>query len=255
MMAGITLRDYIREIEKQIDGKRYDEATAHCHYMLQSYPKAVEIYRLLGKAFLENQRYGDAADIFQRVLSALPDDFVSHAGMSIIREDEGNLDEAIWHMERAFDVQPANSALQEELRRMYERRDNVEPLKIRLTRSALARMYFKGQLYPQAIAETRAALAESPDRLDLQSLLTEIYAGAGQKAEAVEAAAKLIRKLPYCIVANRVLYETLRGSERDAEAQTHLERLNQVEPYFAFISDTYPTLESVPDSSIRLDKL
>jgi hypothetical protein len=37
-------------------------------------------------------------DIFQRVLAAVPDDFVSHVGLSIIRDDQGKLDDAIWHM-------------------------------------------------------------------------------------------------------------------------------------------------------------
>ncbi len=161
-MAAIALREYVREIEKQVDGGRNDEAIAHSRHVLETFPKHVEVYRLLGKAYLESQRYGDAGDIFQRVLSTVPEDFVSHVGMSIIREDEGNFDEAIWHMERAFDVQPSNSAIQEELRRLYGRRDNVEPPKIRLTRGALARMYYKGELFPQAIAELRAALSESP---------------------------------------------------------------------------------------------
>ncbi len=254
-MAGISLREYIREIEKQVDGKRYEEAIAHCHHILISYPKHVDVYRLLGKAFLESQRYGDAADIFQRVLSAIPDDFVSHAGMSIIREDEGNLDEAIWHMERAFDVQPSNSAIQEELRRMYGRRDNVEPPKIRLSRSALARMYYRGELYPQAIAETRAALAENPDRLDLQALLAEIYSKAGQRAEAVEIANQILRRLPYCLVANRVLFEALSTTDQASEAATYHQRLCQLNPYYSFVSDSSSAVENVPDSAIRLDKL
>ncbi len=126
-MAGIPLRSYIREIEKHIENGRNDEAIADCRHILESYPKYVDAYRLLGKAFLENKRYSDAADIFQRVLSSIPEDFVAHVGMSIIREDEGNLNEAIWHMERAFEIQPANSAIQDELRRLYGRRDGVGP--------------------------------------------------------------------------------------------------------------------------------
>src|SRR5512146_2603549 len=132
-MAKIPLRAYNREIEGLIEAGQNDEAIAHCRQILKFHPKHIETYRLLGKAFLESQRYSDAADIFQRVLSSVPDDFVAHVGMSIIREDEGNLNEAIWHMERAFEVQPANAAIQEELRRLYGRRDGVEPLKARLT--------------------------------------------------------------------------------------------------------------------------
>jgi tetratricopeptide (TPR) repeat protein len=194
-MARISLRAYNREIENLIERSQIDQAIAHCRHILKTFPKHIDTYRLLGKAFLESQRYGDAADIFQRVLSSMPEDFVSHVGMSIIREDEGNLDEALWHMERAFEMQPANGAIQDELRRLYGRRDGFEPPKVRLTRGALARMYTKGALYQQAIAELRSALAEDPKRLDLQSLLAHVYFKSGQRVEAVETCSNLLRKL------------------------------------------------------------
>jgi predicted Zn-dependent protease len=78
---------------------------------------------------------------------------------------------AIWHMERAYEVNPSNTSVQQEIRRLRGRRDGVEPTKLRLTRSALARMYIKGGLFGQAIAEIRQALTEDPDRPDLLILL------------------------------------------------------------------------------------
>ena len=99
----------------------------------------------------------------------MPDDFIGNLGMSIIREDEGNLDAAIWHMERAFEVQPSNAAIQAELQRLFGRRDGVEPPKIRLTRGALAHMYVQGELFPQAISEIRSVLAGS-DRISPDAL-------------------------------------------------------------------------------------
>ena len=170
-MATVPLRAYINEIETIIEQKQIEEAIAHCRHILQIYPKHIDTYRMLGKAYLESQRYGNAADILQRVLSAVPDDFISHVGMSIIREDEKNLDAAIWHMERAFETQPYNSAIQGELRRLYGLRDGMQPPKVHLTRGALARMYVKGDLYQQAIAELRSAIAEDPQRFDLQVFL------------------------------------------------------------------------------------
>jgi tetratricopeptide (TPR) repeat protein len=151
-MARISLRDYNREIEGLVDSGRTDEAIAHCRYILETYPKHIATYRSLGKALLESQRYGDAADVFKRVLSCIPDDFIAHLGMSIIREDEGDLDGSIWHMERAFEVQPSNAAVQSELRRLYGRRDGLTPAKVQLTRGAMARMSAKSHLYSQAIA-------------------------------------------------------------------------------------------------------
>src|SRR3990172_1380316 len=194
-MSRISLKAYNQEIEGLIDAHQFDQAVAHAQYILRYYPKHIDTYRLLGKAFLESQRYGDAADIFQRVLSSIPEDFVSHIGMSIIREDEGNLDAAIWHMERAFEVQSSNIAIQDELRRLYGNRDGQEPPKIRLTRGALAHMYAHGHLYSQAIAELRATLTTDPNRLDLQALLAKMYRAAKQLANAAKTASQLVAKL------------------------------------------------------------
>jgi len=88
-MAKISLRAYNREIEQLITRGQTDEAVAHCKYILKLFPKHIDTYRLLGKAYLESQHYADAADILQRILSVVPDDFVSQLGMSIVREDEG----------------------------------------------------------------------------------------------------------------------------------------------------------------------
>src|SRR5512146_2021475 len=143
-MAKVSLRIYNREIESLIDQARLDEAVAHCRHILQTFPKHLETYRLLGKAYLESKRYDEAVDVFSRVLMSVPDDFVSHVGMSIILDEQNKLDESIWHMERAFEAQPSNAAIQGELQRLFGRRDGVEPTKIRMTRGALAQMYVQG---------------------------------------------------------------------------------------------------------------
>ena len=124
-MAKVSLRIYNREIEGLIDKSLIDEAIAHCHHILRTFPKHLSTYRLLGKAYLELKRHSEAVDIFSRVLMAVPDDFVSHVGMSIIHDDERRMDEAIWHMERAFESQPSNAAIQGELQRLYGRRDGM----------------------------------------------------------------------------------------------------------------------------------
>ena len=254
-MTSIPLRSYNREIENLVDNGQIDEAIAYCRHILQIYPKHIDTYRLLGKAYLENQHYSDAADIFQRVLSAIPDDFVSHVGMSIIREDEGNLDAAIWHMERAFEAQPANTAIQDELRRLYGRRDGLEPPKVRLTRGALSRMYAKGDLYQQAIGELRAALADDPDRPDLQTLLAHVYGEAGWRVEAVGTCSNLLKKLPYCLEVNRILSVILPDTERAEDTQIYHQRVVALDPYFQHALPRSLTSDGVPDNAVTIEKL
>ncbi|MDR3575159.1 MAG: tetratricopeptide repeat protein [Anaerolineaceae bacterium] len=254
-MAKIPLRSYIQEIEGLIDRGQTDEAIAHCKHILRYYPKHIDTYRMLGKAYLESQRYSEASDVLHRVLSVFPDDFVSQIGMSIIREDEGNLDAAIWHMERTFEVQPANTAVQDELRRLYGRRDGVEPPKVRLTRGALARLYARGELFPQAIAEIRAALAEDPERVDLEVILAQTYFASGQKIEATETCSRLVSKLPYCYEANRLLAEILPGTSRSDDAKIYQQRIFALDPYAAYTSPGAPANSQVPDNAVTLDHL
>lgn len=254
-MATIPLRDYCREIENMIDQGHTDEAIGHCRHILKHFPKHIETYRLLGKAYLESKQLGDAADLFQRVLSTIPEDFVAHIGMSIIREDEGNLDAAIWHMERAYEVQSSNIAIQDELKRLYTVRDGQEPPKIRLTRGALAHMYAYGHLYTQAIAELRAALATEPKRFDLQTLLAEMYHADKQSANAAKIASQILTKLPYNQVANQILADVLTKNQRTNEAAPHQTHLQELDPYYKYISAQNPTTDMVPSGMIVLEVL
>ncbi|HEY61294.1 MAG TPA: tetratricopeptide repeat protein, partial [Anaerolineae bacterium] len=254
-MSKISLRNYVREIESLIEQDRYDEAVEHCKHILEAFPKHIDTYRLLGKAYLESKKYDGAADIFQRVLSAIPDDFISHVGMSFIREDEANLDSAVWHMERAFEIQPYNAAIQNELKRLIGRRDGKEPPKVRLTRGALARMYAKGNLYDQAITELHKALAEDSQRPDLQVVLAEMYAKSGMDTEAIETCSSILNKLPYCYAANKTLVNLLKNTERSDDAIPYKKRLASLNPYEAHVTDNIPNVEDVPDDAITIFKL
>lgn len=256
-MADIALRVYLEDIDGMIDGNRVDEAIAHLKHILGIYPKNLEAYRLLAKALLEKNRHLDAADVFQRVLSSVPDDFISHIGMAVVREDEGNLDAAIWHMERAYEVQPSNGPVQEELRRLYGKRDGAEPPRLRLSRAALARMYEKGDLYPQAIAELRVALGEDPERLDLKVMLAAALWRAKQRPEAAEASARVIEVLPYCREANRILADVWHESGRKNEAQGYRRRLEALDPYEAYAdpSQNGDGVLTVPPENVRIPRL
>src|SRR5258706_1907538 len=253
-MAKVSLRAYNREIETMIDRGQLDEAIAHCLHILKTYPKHLETYRLLGKAFLEYKRYKDAVDIFTRVLVVEPNDFVANVGMSIIRDEENKLDDAIWHMERAFEVQPSNAAIQGELQRLYGRREGVQPPRIRMTRGALAHMYVQGELYPQAISEIKSVLADDAGRTDMQVLMSRAYSRSGQKTEAADTASAVLRRYPYCLDANRILVEIL-GVDRPENSQLYRQRVIELDPYAAQVSGTIFQANEVGDAAVTLEHL
>ncbi len=254
-MAEISLRAYVKQIDDLIERDQLDEAIAHSRHILETYPKHLDTYRLLGKSYLEAKRYGDAADIFQRVLSAVPDDFVSHIGMAIVREDEGNLDAAIWHMERAYETKPANPAIRQELSRLIGRRDGLEPHKIRLTRGALARQYAQGELYAQAIAELRSALKEDSDRPELQVLLATMYWKSGQSVEAKEVCTQILERLPFCREANRIMAAMLQQQDKSSEASEFHRKLAALDPYASFVENAGIDPNTVDANSVRIERL
>jgi tetratricopeptide (TPR) repeat protein len=254
-MAIITLRAYNREIEGMIDNGQLDEAVAHCRHILTTFPKHIATYRLLGKTHLEQQRISDATDIFQRVLSAIPDDFVSNVGMSIIREDENNLDASIWHMELAYEAQPSNTTIQDELRRLYGRRDGTQPPKVRLTRGALARMYAKGGLLDQAVAELNAAISEDPNRYDLQLLLAGMYFQTSQRVESVDTCINILKKLPFCLAANQILAVSLPEVEQTSAGKNYRQVAISMDPYFAYAAQDAITSDEVPENSVNIERL
>lgn len=255
-MARVALRVYNHEIENLIGQGHIDEAIAHCRHILVTFPKHLETYRLLGKAYLEARRYTEAIDILGRLLMAVPDDFAAHVCLSIIRDEENKLDDAIWHMERAFEIQTSNPAIQSELQRLYGKRDGIEPPKIRMTRGALARVYVQGELYPQAIAEIKGVLGEDPERADMRVLLALAYFKSAQRADATDLCNQLLKRYPYSFDANRIMVELLPTTTGSIEStQVYRMRVGEMDPYANFYSGSIFQAAEAPDASINLERL
>ncbi len=252
-MADIPLREYLREIENLIENRKIDQAASQCLNILESFPKEIATYRKLGKIFLEKQNSPIAERIFQIILSVFPDDFVAHVGLSFLMEQAGQMDSAIDHMQRAFEIQPSNQNLQDELKRLYQKRDGVEPAKIRLTRGALIKMYTHSNLYEQAIAEIRLGLLEKPARLDFTLSLSDMLWQSGKHIEAAETAIEVISKLPYCWTTNEILDNAFQTLRSDSSENAYRSRLIELDPYYQYVLPTTPNVNDIPDIAVLID--
>jgi tetratricopeptide (TPR) repeat protein len=216
-MADIRLQEYVAKIKDLIRDDHHDEAIVHCQHILRHYPKHIETYCLLGEACLERNMYREAIEFFQRALSADPESFISRVGLGIIYEGQGSLPEAIWQMERAFELTPGNAEVRRELQRLYTTRDGVEKARLKLTRGALGRLYARNGLYDRAIGEFQAILRQDPDSPDIRVALVEALWREGRRLEAVEICLDLLDALPRCLKANLILGEIwMRGGHEDA---------------------------------------
>ncbi|NWF68421.1 MAG: tetratricopeptide repeat protein [Chloroflexi bacterium] len=232
-MTTITLKDYCEKLEDLLKNDANAETIHHCRHILQFFPKNVQVYRYLGRALLENGEYAEAAEVLRRVLGVYPDDLTAHAGLSVAYQKLNQPDDAIWHLERAFEQDPNNQALIEELRELYLRYRKVEYNKLQLTTGAVARQYARSELYGQAIDVLQQALERTPERADLRVLLAQTLWNASQRIEAAEKALDVLDTLPDCMPANRILTELWLSEGRPSDAQRYLNRLEAVEPYLA----------------------
>lgn len=254
-MTTIALRKYNELIKSLIDQGKYQEAISHCTTILNSYPKSIDTYQCLGRALLESKQFEEAENVFSKVLSVFPDDFSAHAALSEINEEKRELDAAIWHMERAFETQPSNLNIQEEMRRLIGRRDGTPPAKVRLTRGALIRMYAKGDLYQQAIAETQSAIEADPERMDLKVLLARFYHATGANSETASTCAEILSTTPYCYEANRIMFDISSHSNDFTYDPIYHERLSELDPYYRFVEDSKIDVNSIPDEKVILDTI
>ena len=260
-MSDIRLKDYTTKIKGMIREVRLDEAIHHCQHILRHYPKHIDTYCLLGEACLEREMYRESIEFFQRTLSADPENLVARVGLGVIYDEQRALPEAIWQLERAFELAPGNAEVRRELQRLYAQHGGVQKTRLRLTRGALGRLYSRNGLYERAIDEFHAVLRQDPDLPDIHVALAEALWRAGKKLEAVEVCLDILESLPNCLKANLILGEiwTRGGNEEAGDEKLSVARDLDPENLVAHemmgrdaplpVEEVFiPELEAVPDT-------
>lgn len=251
-MSEISLRDYLAKLDNLLNNNAADEVIHHCRHILQYFPKNVAAYRFLGRALIENGRWEEASAALQRVLSVIPDDFTAHVGLSEAMERTNRPDDALWHLERAFEQHPADKTILEQLRALYRRYRGVENVKIPLTAVAVARQAMNNQAYAHAADTLRGALNRSPQRVDLRLLLADVLWEGDARLEAAELAMDVLEKLPDCLSANRIMTGLWLSEGRPTDAQRYIYHLEAVDPYLAV---ELVTGSPVDEGAFRLSEL
>ncbi|MEM7118544.1 MAG: tetratricopeptide repeat protein, partial [Chloroflexota bacterium] len=264
MATDISLHNYLKKLNQLLEENRYPEVVLHAQHILKHFSRHVPTYLLLGQALLEQQDFSGAIDLLQRVLSARPNEFVAHLGLSIAYSEEGLYPQAMWHLLRANEMDPYNTNIQRELRELYRQQRGEYLPEIPISQASLARLHFKGGQYPQAIAALRQSLAEADeDRVDLELLLAESLWRNKQRIEAAEICDGILKKLPNCIMANAILAEIYLQGEQPNQATEHLQlvqTLTQIDQAQLDVSTAVGAAFSVPTATtlpqeIRLPQL
>ncbi len=228
MPEEIDLEIYCEEIDDLIKEGRIEEAIASARHLLSVYPKFIEAYRLLGKASLEKGDLTNATEMFLRVLGADPEDLIAYVGLADVYKTKGYLEQAIWYLERALDLEPSHKELRRELEFLY-REIGVVELIPHYTLAGLGRVYVKGGLFEQAVRTLNEALSRDPERIDVRVTLAEAQWRMGMRLEAAQTCLEILDVLPYCLKANLIL-GYLMSSVNTGEARLRFEIAQALDP-------------------------
>ncbi len=251
-MAEISLRAYQNELESLLSESRHDEVIAHARHILKSQPKNLRAYQQLGDALAAGGRWQEVGSVLRRALAAQPQDFHAHSQLARAYQNLGEYDRAIWHAERALDQKPSDQEAIGRVRELYRAHRNEEIDRLQLTAAALAQQQIRGNLLTEALGTLATALERSPQRVDLQLLRARALWLDGQRMDAAESALDILDRLPYAIDANRIMTELWLTEQRPSDAQTFLERINELDPYLAYLMATG---EEAPEDLLKLERL
>lgn len=254
-MSEISLREYRARAKELLDTGKHDQAIVICQHILRHYPKDVMTYQLLGEICLDRHDYSQAIDFFQRVLSADPENFIARVGLSICYEEGGSLEEAIWQLERAFELNPGSVEVRNELRRLYGLRDGGEVAKIKLNAGALGRLYAKGEFFQLAVNEFRALLERDPQLVDIQLALAETLWRDDKRTEAAQLCSDILEKLPHCLKANLILADILMKGEHPEEGEAKLTLARELDPAGTLAQELLGELSPLPPAQALLPPL
>ncbi len=232
-MAEISLSAYQDNLSQLSAENKHDQVIAHSRHILKTYPKNLRAYQQLAGALFAAERWEEAADVLRRLLGALPQDFETHSRLAQSYQRLEEYERAIWHAERALDQEPNDAATISLIRALYRQHRSEEIDRLQLTAGALAQQHIRGNLLTEALDALDQALERNPERIDLQLLRARTLWLDGQRMDAAEAALDILEKLPYAIDANRIMTELWLAEQRPADAQTYLQRIEDLDPYLA----------------------
>jgi len=229
-MVDLSLGGEYQEAVRLVAASRPRDARDICYRILDTFPRHVSTYAVLGQACLRLGNRPGAVNLFLRVLSADPERLEPYVGLAEVYERRREYDEALWYLERAFELAPGDGSVREALVRVREAVTGAAVERLELTQGALARLYLRGRFFAKAAQELRALLEQDPDRVDLRVALAEALWRNRERARAESVCQALLVDLPNCLKANLLLgYMWLRTPKED-EGRALLARAQALDP-------------------------
>jgi len=229
-MSEKHLNEVVDEIKYLIDQGKANDALPLTHLLLSHYPRYIQGYQLLAEIALEEGYIADAIEVLQRILSADPESFVAHAGLAVAFKNQEQAEDALWHIQRAFEMEPRLREVREEVRQISQLHTGHRPGRLRLNGAALSRMYMREGTYEQAVKQLKSELDSQQNRVDLQVALAEAEWFAQRHEDAVRTSRQALQELPLSLKINLILGQFYAQRKDLGQAERFLHVVQQLDP-------------------------
>ncbi len=227
MVGQTALSESLRGVEAEIAAGQPERALARCQEVQARYPRALSVQRVLGEVYLALRKPREALAALDRALAGNPEDARACCARALVHQIHGDSLAALAWYRRACDTAPDDQVLRSAYRELalHLNQPAYQP-----TRMGLARLYLRGDLFPNAIREWGALLVEQPDSLEAQVGLAETLWRARRAQEASECCQRILTNAPSCVKPLLILAAIEFDAGHADETQRLLRRVAELDP-------------------------
>ncbi|MGH2517549.1 MAG: tetratricopeptide repeat protein, partial [Ktedonobacterales bacterium] len=248
-MGQTALSESLRGVEAEIAARQPERALLLSQDVQARFPRALAVQRVIGEVYLALRKTREAIGALDRALAGNPEDARACCARAIVQQIQGDSMGALAWYRRACDIRPSDKVLlsaYSELARSLNQ-PSYEP-----SRTGLARLYLRGDLFPHAIREWETILSERPDALDAQLGLAETLWRAGNTQAAAERSRRLLLNAPSCVKALLILAAIEHDAGHDDEARNQLRRAAELDPDMRIAREVFAEHLAANDRALSL---
>lgn len=248
-MGQTALSESLRGIEAEIAARQPERALTLSQDVQARYPRALAVQRVIGEVYLALRKTREAIGALDRALAGDPEDARACCARAIVQQIQGDSMGALAWYRRACDIRPGDKVL------LSAYRELARPLNqpaYTPSRTGLARLYLRGDLFAHAIREWEMVLAERPDALEAQVGLAETLWRARNAHATAERCRRLLLNAPSCVKALLMLAAIEHDAGKDDEARNQLRRAAELDPDMRIARELFADRLAANDRALSL---
>ena len=209
--------DIMNEISILFNKRQFSAVIEKAHAAIEKYPKAIDVWNLLGAAEYQTGMLDKAIKSYKRVISIKPDFAAAYNNLSVALRDKGDIDEAIEVCKKAISIKPdyaqaynnlgnilKDQHKTEESVKAYEECISIKPDYVEAYNN-LGNVLKQQEKIEESIKAYKMAISLKPDFAQAYNNLGNILNYKGKSNEAIKAFEKaLLLKPNYDLAFNNL---------------------------------------------------